>query len=78
MNAERARIYRFRDVVALSLGEGQTQYLTADFALRLAHSLRLYADDIDAVSFVESDMWTREIYDTGLSAASYRVKVQEN
>ncbi len=44
-------IHRFRDYVALSVGKGETEYLTPEIARKLAVALARYADDIKSRKF---------------------------
>jgi len=46
-----ARIHRFRDWVAVSIGEGATEYVTPEMARKLAVSLAKFADDVDRRKF---------------------------
>lgn len=55
-----AQIHRFRDSAALSAGNGQTVYMVADSARRLAAGLIAIADSIDCQRFSESAGLTRE------------------
>lgn len=50
------RIYRFRDQVALSVGEGETLYLTPERAWKLSLALADYAQDCRSVEFVDSPL----------------------
>ena len=55
-----ANIHRFHRFVAVAfIGiDGETVYLTADDARRLAAALQACADDVSACSFIESDFRT--------------------
>lgn len=60
MSAARyAQIHRFRDKVAMSLGTGETVYLTPEFARTLGQQLLRYADDCEARAFVDSPLGTQ-------------------
>ena len=56
-----ARIHRFRDKVAISLGTGDTIYLSEKMAVKLAAILLSYADDIKTVDFIDSEFNATEI-----------------
>lgn len=55
MKAEtEARIHRFRDLVAISVGETPTLYLTPEMAREIASILETYADDVQCTNFSRS------------------------
>lgn len=49
-----ARVHRFRDAVALSIGDLETQYITSDHALALAATMRTAAIDCQKNEFTAS------------------------
>lgn len=51
------RFHRFAAVAFVGI-DGETVYLTADDARRLASALQSCADDVDARSFTESEFQT--------------------
>lgn len=51
-----ARIHRFNDTVALSIGDGLTQYLTPAMAQDLARTLTAYATDVEFCAFTDSTL----------------------
>lgn len=58
-----ARVHRFRDLVAVSVGVGSTTYLTPKAARQLARALNGCARSIKAVRFAESSFGSVEIAD---------------
>ena len=64
----RARIYRFRDSVAFTVGDSRTHYVSADLALSLAAELIRFAHDIQhGPRFSESKLGTVTIEKDGES-----------
>lgn len=58
-----ARVHRFRDLVAVSVGDGSTTYLTPKAARQLARALNGCARSIKAWRFVDSSFGSVEIHD---------------
>ena len=58
-----AQLHRFRDQVAIHLGDGQTQYLTVKQARAIARQLNKCSKDIDNNSFQQSTFKTFTILD---------------
>jgi len=58
--AKRCRVYRFNELVAVSLGDGETRYIEPDLAGQLAMALRTVADDIHVCKFTDSNIGTLE------------------
>ena len=54
-----AQIHRFRDAVALHIGEGETVYLRPREARRIARYLNAAAKDVQARPFGESEFKTQ-------------------
>ena len=61
MKNEPVRVHRFRDQVAIDIGEGQTHYISANQAEKLAETLLQFADDITDFKFGDSKVITMEI-----------------
>lgn len=59
-----SRIHRFRDAVAVSIGDGPTRYLSATLARRIADALKTYADDVERVGFTKSELVAIRLQDT--------------
>jgi hypothetical protein len=57
----RARVYRFRDKVVVSIGDGAEVYLDAVAAAELGESLAACAADVKRFNFKASEYATREI-----------------
>lgn len=53
-----AQIHRFRECVAVSLGTGETVYLTPVEAKKIAKAMRACALEIDKKSFADSTVGT--------------------
>ena len=51
--AKHARVHRFQDYVAVSVGNGATQYVTPEVARKLAVALARYADDAERRKFTD-------------------------
>jgi hypothetical protein len=60
MKCERARVYRFRDDVAITIGDG-TCYVSPSMAREIAGALKQYANDVDETKFTESRLSGTEI-----------------
>lgn len=58
-----ARVHRFRDLVAVSVGDGSTAYLTPKAARQLAKALGSCAHSVRTVPFGQSSFGSREIHD---------------
>ena len=48
---KQARVHRFHDYVAVSVGDADTEYLTPEMARKLAVSLARFADDVEHRKF---------------------------
>lgn len=48
-----ARVHRFHDYVAVSVGDADTEYLTPEIARKLAVALARYADDAERRKFTD-------------------------
>jgi len=57
----RANVHRFRDTVAVSVGTGETTYLSPAQARQLARALYVAARDVEHVEFIESKVVTKTI-----------------
>jgi len=55
------RVYRFRDTVAVSLGNGETAYINPKHARKLARALNRVAKSCETERFTESTIGTLEI-----------------
>lgn len=51
-----ARIHRFRDKVAVSIGRSPTLYLDAELAKELGEALVKYAKDVNERDFLASEL----------------------
>lgn len=58
-----ARVHRFRDLVAVSVGNGSTAYLSPKAARELARALNGCARSIKATGFAGSSFGSHEIHD---------------
>ena len=58
-----ARVHRFRDLIAVSVGDGSTTYLTPKAARQLARALNGCARSVKDSTFVQSSFGTVEIKD---------------
>jgi hypothetical protein len=58
-----ARVHRFRDLVAVSVADGSTAYLTPKAARQLARALNGCARSIKAERFAESAFGSHSIMD---------------
>lgn len=58
-----ARVHRFRDLVAVSVGDGSTTYLTPKAARQLARALNGCARSIKADRFTDSAFGSHSIHD---------------
>jgi len=58
-----ARVHRFRDKVAIHVGDGQTVYLSPDVAKELGEALIECAEDVDNYRFADSPFTTVEVKD---------------
>lgn len=59
-----ARVHRFRDSIAISIGDSETLYLSADMADQISEALEAYAADVRHASFTESQLASTEIEDS--------------
>jgi len=64
-NAKMSRVYRFRDTVAVSLGNGETAYINPNHARKLARALKRDARSCETERFTESTFGTVEIENEG-------------
>jgi hypothetical protein len=62
MKTLKAQVHRFRDYVAVYVGDGQTTYLSDDEAERLANNIIKCVEDIRARKFTDSQFNTVEIF----------------
>lgn len=53
---DRADLYRFHDHVAVNLPQGDTVYMSPEFARAFARALMLCADDIGRYKFFQSPL----------------------
>jgi hypothetical protein len=58
-----ARVHRFRDLVAVSVGDGSTAYLTPKAARQLARALNGCARSIKAERFTDSAFGSHSVHD---------------
>jgi hypothetical protein len=73
-----ARVHRFRDLVAVSVGDGSTAYLTPKAARQLARALNACVRSIKADRFVDSAFGTVTIHDgDDLQASGRKYEYQE-
>ena len=56
-----SRVYRFRDTVAVSLGNGETAYINPKHARKLARALNRAAKSCETERFTESTVGTFEV-----------------
>jgi len=56
-----ARVHRFRDAVAVSVGSGETVYMTPQQARKLARALNSTAKSCETERFIESTIGTFEV-----------------
>ena len=56
-----ARVHRFRDSVAVSIGDGSTVYLSPRLAHALASAIERHAADVGAVPFTDSRLATVDL-----------------
>ena len=68
-----ASVHRFRDQVAVYVGDGSTTYLTAKQARALARALRDCAKSVVDEEFVDSAFGTREV--PGVTLEELRTEV---
>jgi len=58
-----ARVHRFRDLVAVSVADGSTAYLTSKAALELSRTLAKCAKSIKSERFSQSSFGSVQIHD---------------
>ncbi len=58
---QRAQIHRFRDTVAIYLGDGSTVYLEPLQAVKIANKMKACAKDIKSNGFASSEFKTFEM-----------------
>jgi uncharacterized membrane protein YgaE (UPF0421/DUF939 family) len=61
MKTNRAQVHRFHDKVAVYVGDGQTVYMQAAIARKLARALNACARSVDQTGFLQSKFETVEI-----------------